>query len=137
MSLKEAAQRLAANKFGKMPTDAGEFLHDLVEPTQKPAQTVKPPAAIAQPVSPKPASERVARSKTKAEERGDIRRLNTTERGIQFSTRIDPDLDLWIFEICARRKAKLRRNQRYGLADFLEDAARALDKEDGVSRETT
>lgn len=134
MSLKDKAAALVNRKFGPPPPESAAFLDDLSETTEKPVQ---PPRAAAQsdaPQTPKAASERVARPRAaKAGDRGDIRKLNMTERGIQFSTRIDPELDLWIFEICARRKAKQRRNQRYGLADFLEDAAAALDREDGVS----
>ena len=130
MSLKDKAAALVNRKFGPQPLEAGTFLDDLAEAPQKPAQPPKAAAQSDASHTPRGAGERVGRTATK---RIDLRVLNATGRGIQFSTRIDEELDRWIGQICTRRKGKLRRNQRYGLADFLEDAARALDKEDGVS----
>ena len=135
MSLKDKAAALVNRKFGPPPPESAAFLDDLSEAVEKPVQPPKAAAQSDTPQTPKAAGERVGR-KSRAKSRGDVRSLNATERDIQFSTRIDADLDLWIFQICERRKGKLRRNQRYGLADFLEDAALALDREDGVSRET-
>ena len=127
MSLKDKAAALVNRKFGPPPPESAAFLDDLSETAEKPAQPPKAAAQSDAAQAPKAASERVARPK-----RGDIRSLNKTGRTIQFSTRIDVELDEWIWQVCARRKGKMRRNQRYGLADFLEDGARALDKEDGV-----
>ena len=60
----------------------------------------------------------------------DLRQENVTFRDIQFSTRIDDELNERIRAYCVKRKRGLRkRTQRYGLGEFLEDAIDALERE--------
>lgn len=80
--------------------------------------------------SPPAASEGRSNGRRRAATKYDLRQENVTFRDIQFSTRIDDELNERIRAYCVKRKRGLKkRTQRYGLGEFLEDAIEALERE--------
>lgn len=121
-----------------MPTEATAFLDDLTAKDEaKPAsKSVVAPAQpqkrepLPQEGQPPEPSERRSVARKRATTKYDLRQENATERDIQFSTRIDDDVNERIRIYCIRRKRGLKRkNQRYGLGEFLEDAIEALERD--------
>lgn len=60
----------------------------------------------------------------------DLRKINASQKYVQFSTRITEFLNDDIRDYCIRRKQKLKITQRYGLGEFLEDAIESLKRDE-------
>ena len=98
---------------------------DAAKPRQELIERPKP-AAVAEARPMPSASYGRSSGRRGASDKHDLRKVNASQKFIQFSTRITEDLNDEIREYCVRRKNGLKVTQRYGLGEFLEDALEAL-----------